>query len=567
MSEPRQVPESGAADPTLLAFAQAALAISRELSLPHVLQQIVDSARDLASARYSALGVFNREGTLSQFIFSGLTPAESRMIGVCPTGLGLLRAIVDEGHTIRLPRITDDPRSVGFPSGHPPMMSFLGVPIVAAGEVLGNLYLTDKIGAAEFSTADTAKIEILAANAAIAVRNARLFHAAVERGQELALRNKELAALNDLARSTNVHLGLPELLDAVLEGVLAVTNADAGVVYVREGARADMVLSSHRGSAPEAFHRQPRLPHGKGFAGKVAASGEPIPVEDLAAEKALDQPELLAAGLRSLLYIPLRARAEVVGVLGIACHLARRFSEREVALLEAIGQQVGIAVENARLTQAVGELAIRHERTRIGMDLHDGVIQSIYAVGLNLESVRHLMAEDREQAAALLDRSGASLNDAIRDIRSFILDLRPSRFEGDLAQGLARLVREFQANTLTRADLQASPKDISELPEPIPLAIFLSAQEALANIARHARASHVVVRWESTPAAPPTPSKVTLIIEDDGVGFDRGIQEANTHHGLANMANRAEELGGQFVVQSSPGHGTTLRITFPIPPR
>lgn len=238
-----------------------------------------------------------------------------------------------------------------------------------------------------------------------------------------------------------------------------------------------------------------------------------------------------------------------------------------MSLLDAIGQQVGIAVENARLSLEIGRIAVRDERARIGMDLHDGVIQSIYAVGLNLESVRHLMTEDVEQAAALLDRSGASLNDAIRDIRNFILDLRPSRFEGDLAQGLARLVREFQANTLVPADLHAATESMSDLPEPIALAIFLTTQEALANIARHARASHVSVRLGTTPASASSPAKLALIVEDDGMGFDLTTQETQTGHGLPNMQTRAEELGGQFDVRASPGHGTTVRLTLPLPPR
>jgi signal transduction histidine kinase len=564
VSEPGPAPAPGAADTALRAFSQAALAISRELSLQQVLQQIVDSARELARARYSALGVFSREGKLSQFIFSGLSVAESRRMGPCPSGLGLLRAIVDEAHTIRLPKIADDPRSAGFPSGHPSMTSFLGVPIVAGGEVLGNLYLTDKMGEAEFSQVDTDQIEILAAHAAIALRNARLFHAAVERGQELALRNQELAAINDVARATNVYLRLPDLLGAVLEGVLAVTNADAGVAYVREGSSEDMILVSHRGAALEAFQLRPRFPHGEAGVGKVAASGQPLALMDLATESDPGRSELLAAGLRSLVYIPLRAHAEVVGVLGIASLQERRYSEREVTLLEAIGQQVGVAVENARLTQEIGLLAIREERTRIGMDLHDGVIQSIYAVGLNLESVRHLMGEDRDQAAALLDRAVAGLNDAIRDIRSFILDLRPRRFEGNLGQGLARIVREFQANTLVQVDLQAAPPDTEELPEPVPLAIFLTTQEALANIARHARASHVVIRLKRTPASTSSSATVNLVVEDNGVGFDFEVQETYAGHGLANMRTRAEELGGEFDVRASPGRGTAVRLTLPL---
>ena len=558
MSDAPPAGPSDGADPALLAFSQAALAITGELSLEQVLQRILDSARQLSRARYAALGVFHPDGRLAQFVFSGITTEESQAIGACPSGLGLLRAIVTERRTIRVPDILADPRSSGFPPGHPPMTSFLGVPITAGGEILGNLYLTDKQGAVEFSPTDANRMEILASHAALALRNAQLFQASAERGRELEARNKELAALNVVAKAASNYLQLPDMLAAVLDEVLAVADAEAGEILLREERSGDMVLTLHRGEAAQAFQGVIRFKSGQGYPGRVAETGQALAVQDPSSDAFLRR-EVMQAGFRAFAYIPLRARNEVIGVLGLGARSPRRFNEREIGLLEAIGHQIGVAVENSRLYHQVGQMAVSEERSRIGMDLHDGVIQSIYAVGLTLEAARHLLSEDRERAASMLDQAVSGLNDAIRDIRNFILDLRPRRFEGDLGQGLARLVREFQANTMVQARLHAPAEAVNGLPTAVARTIFLTTQEALANVARHARAGRVDLRLMREP------HRVALAIEDDGVGFDVGALDLALGHGLANMRTRADELEGQFEVHTSPGQGTVLSLTLPLP--
>jgi signal transduction histidine kinase len=367
----------------LEALNQAALAIGRELDLDQTLQQIVDSARELVGARYAAVGVFNSDRELERFVFSGISQVEAGKIGHLPTGRGLLGVVLDEKGPLRVARISEHPLSVGFPPNHPPMARFLGLPIAAGEQVLGNLYLTDKTDGTEFSESD----------------------------------------------------------------------------------------------------------------------------------------------------------AEFVGMF--ATH-------------------AGVAIQNARLYEEVGRLAIVDERSRIGMDLHDGVIQSIYAVGLNLETIHLLMDQDPAKAQELISQAIAGLNDAIRDIRNFILDLRPRRFQGDLAGGLAQLVREFQANTMVKVDVQVSDQLPGSLPPSVSLAIFLTAQEALANIARHARASKVRLELEDSEKA------VTLSVVDDGQGFDVRLQHQMMGHGLANMRARAEELHGSFDVSSVPGTGTSITLAFPL---
>jgi signal transduction histidine kinase len=370
------------ADQALDALNGAALAIAGELDSEKVLQLIVDSALKLVGARYAALGVPDQDGRLRRFVFSGVTREQARRIPHLPLGEGLLGIIVEKQQSIRVKRIPDDPRAADFPSGHPSMTSFLGVPIVGAGEPLGNLYLTDKIDADEFSEADQKLLEMLAAHAAIAIQNANLY-------------------------------------------------------------------------------------------------------------------------------------------------------------------------------EQVERLAVLEERARIGMDLHDGVIQSIYAVGLTLESTRLILPEGSEEPLQLLDTAVEGLNNAIRDIRNFILDLRPRRFSGDLSHGLARLVREFQANTMVPVALTVS-QQLDDLPTTVARALFLTTQESMANIARHARAENVTLTLMRSA------STVTLAIKDDGRGFDPNDDSRQLGHGLNNMQARSEGLGGTFHISSGRGQGTTITVRIPL---
>ncbi len=367
----------------LAALSKAALAISRDLELDQTLQHIVDSACELVSASYAALGVFSSEGELETFVYSGLTPEEAKDIGPYPEGRGLLGAVLNSPQPIRVSDVSQDERSQDLPDGHPSLTNFLGVPITAGDRVQGNLYLTNKITGEEFTEADEQLITIFASHATIAIKNARLF-------------------------------------------------------------------------------------------------------------------------------------------------------------------------------EEVGRLAIIEERSRIGMDLHDGVIQSIYAVGLTLESAQMILDEKPDETRELLNQSIAGLNGAIRDIRNFILDLRPRRFEGDLIKGIARLVREFQANAMIEVDV-AGPEELKDsIPPDVSQAVFLTAQEALANIARHARATSVTVDLNRDA------DSIWLNVSDDGQGFDIQQKDQTVGHGLANMRARAEELGGSFTVESVIDQGTSIRLHLPL---
>ncbi|MFP3854137.1 MAG: GAF domain-containing protein [Anaerolineales bacterium] len=537
---------------------QAVLAVASKLSLEETLQQIADSAREITSARYAAIGEFNPAGEIETFITSGMPAEEAESIPHEPKGEGLLGAIMELRQPLRVPEITKDPRSVGFPENHPTMGSFLGVPIVSGTTVLGNLYLTDKETESEFTAEDEELIVTLSHHAAVAIENAHLYEASQARARELKARNRELAAINSLARAMSEHGDIETILSRALSEVLAVTGMPAGEIFLINEATGKLQMASHAGADQQEFHTIEQFDIGQGIPGRVVESGEPFITSDLSKEKAYLRKEVIELGYRTFICIPIRIKGTVIGTLDLASKSDAATSEREIALLETIGHQIGVAVENARLYEEIERLAIVEERSRIGMDLHDGVIQSIYAVGLTLETTRLLLGKDPEQAESLLDSAVEGLNDVIRDIRNFILDLRPRQYEGDLRSGLNRLVREFQANTMIEIDVDVPEALASAIPTSPSRAMVLTAQEALANVARHARATRV---WLSLRQQD---SSAVLTVTDNGRGFDPEQRSRSVGHGLANMESRAHELGGSFSVVSEPGEGTTIRLSIPL---
>jgi signal transduction histidine kinase len=370
----------------LLALRESVLAISADLSLGETLKRIVAAAAQLANARYAALGVPDSAGEiLVEFVTYGLTAEQEARITHRPRGHGILGVILHEGQSLRLKELSQHPRSYGFPPHHPPMTSFLGVPIIHKGKRLGNLYLTDKREAEEFTPEDQRLIEFLAAHA-------------------------------------------------------------------------------------------------------------------------------------------------------------------------------GIAIENARLHERVQELAVVEERQRIGMDLHDGVIQSIYGVGLMLEYVNGQIAEgDNAGAHDRLKQAIDALNATIRDIRAYILDLRPRNFTGDnLLAGLQQLIAEFKANTLISVELTADGNAEAALSPEGRLALFHIAQEALNNTAKHSQASRVEVKLVGKGP------EVILSIRDNGRGFKADEVDRRVGHGLRNMHDRSLSIGGAFTVgPNGEDSGIEVRVSLP----
>jgi len=367
----------------LIALHKASLELVKDVSLDHLLERIAKVACEQADARYAALGVLDENGKLVKFITVGMTDEEIKRMAHPPVGKGLIGELMNTETPLRIPVIQEHPRSSGFPAHHPDMVSFLGVPIRTATGQLGQIYLTDKIDAPEFTADDEKIIQMLAGYAAAAIQNARLHE------------------------------------------------------------------NTHR-------------------------------------------------------------------------------------------------------------LAVLEERDRIGMDLHDGIIQAIYGVGLSLESALHSFEEDPSDTKIRIQHSIESLNQAIRDLRGYILDLRPRQMgtEG-LLSGLNRLINEFRANTLAKVQLSGIDGELSDLPQSHSMVLFHICQEALANIAKHAKATQVDISLWATE------ERALMEVHDNGKGFEMEKMSVTIGHGLANMQTRAHSVGGDVDISSVVGEGTTVLVWVP----
>ncbi len=543
----------------LVALHRASLELVSDLSLDVVLERIVNLAREQAGARYAALGVQDEDGKLVRFIPVGMTAEEMRQIAHPPIGLGLIGAIAEEKRTIRIPDIAQDKRSVGFPPNHPPMTSFLGVPIISGSQLLGQIYLTDKEDYTEFTRDDERVIETLAAYAAVAIVNARMYEDLVSRDQSLSQRNRDLKLLNDIGEMLANTFEIDKILENILDHVMSYLDVEAGEIFLTEEDGSSLQMAMHRGEAPEAFWTKDQFRLGEGFIGLVAESGKPLITNHLEQEAHFLRTQVVEAGFQCLACIPLLAHGNVVGVMGVATRHQQPLDVREISLLTAIGAWAGTAIENVRLNLQGRRLAVLEERERIGMDLHDGIIQSIYAVGLALDYARWEVETNPDKALIKVEQAIEGLNSTIRDIRTYIMDLRPRQFRGEnLMDSLQRLVDETRTNTQLEISLTGPGDGSVVLPTATATAFFHICQEALANVAKHAQAHQVKVSLWTTS------ERAMLEITDDGLGFDLAEVKLALGHGLANMHTRAHKMGGDVEVTSEPGKGTSVLAWIPL---
>jgi two-component system, NarL family, sensor histidine kinase DevS len=543
----------------LLALHRASLELVKDVSLETLLERIVSLACELVGAKYGALGVLDNDGRLKQFITFGMSSEEIKRIPHPPRGLGLIGALMrgDSGN-IRISEISRDPRSVGFPPGHAEMHTLLGVPIRQGNRQLGQIYLTEKVGGIEFTSDDETIIEMLAAYAGVAIDNARLYENLHDRDQTLTRRNEELALLNHIGIALASSLELDDIMNKTLALLMAHFKVEAGEIFLREEDGETLRLVLHRGEAAEAFWTRNRYKIGEGMVGQAAKTKLPVVSNHLDKDDRVTRQAVVKAGFRQFACIPLTAHGDIIGVLTIATRSRKAITKSELEVLVSVAAGAGTAIENARLHSNLRRVTILEERERIGMDLHDGIIQSIYGVGLALENARAALRADPESADNRLQKAMDDLNRTIRDIRNYILDLRPRQLRGEsLIEGLGRLVSEFRQNTKIEISL-AGPKDpVSDLPPVNAMALFHICQEALANIAKHAHANKVTIDLWSTS------DRALLEIQDDGDGFDLEKASKTVGHGLANMQTRVGNVGGDLDIITAPGEGTTILAWVP----
>jgi len=542
----------------LIALHQASLELVKDVSLETLLERIATVACEQAEARYAALGVLDNDGKLEKFISVGMSENEKKRISHPPVGKGLIHELMDAKEPLRVPVITKHPRSYGFPAHHPPMTSFLGVPIRAGERQLGQIYLTDKIDASEFNEDDEKIIQMLAAYAAAAIQNAKLYQHLKERDVALTRRSEDLTLMNDFASTLTASLELDEILNKTLALVMNYMKVEAGEIFLLEDDRRTLRLVLHRGQAAEAFWTRNRFKVNEGFIGIVAKSGEPLISHDLATDLRFVREAVVKAGFRQIACIPLESTENMVGVLSVATRSKSPIDERDIRLLTAVANWAALAIENARLHQNARRLAVLEERERIGMDLHDGIIQSIFGVGLSLENISHLVKENPQKAQEGIKHAVDDLNQTIRDLRAYILDLRPRQLNGeDLMAGLRRLITEYRAHTLSEAILTGPKEPLDDMPQSHSLAMFHICQEALANAAKHATAKRLeVIVWV-------TSERVLMEVQDNGKGFEIEKMNSSLGHGLANMQTRARNVGGEVDISSVRNEGTTVLAWVP----
>jgi signal transduction histidine kinase len=542
---------------------RASLELVKNISLETLLERIAALACEQVMAQYAAVGVLDDEGKLEKFIPIGMTPEAIQMMDHPPVGLGLIGALMNTPEPIRLGNIQDDPRSTGFPPHHPEMRSFLGVPIRLGSKQLGQIYLTNKLAGPEFTADDERVMEMLAAYAAVAISNARIYRQITERDRALTRRNENLALLNELASVLASSDNVDQVLDKVLIQVMDYLRLDVGEVFLRQEDGKVLQMALHRGDGFSPLWSRGEFLFGEGVVGETAQSGSfrQINLQDLRDQPPLAvdsfHPDTITGKLSQVVCLPLSGRRGVLGVLCVASCEDDPLDDLEMQFLSSISAWVGMAIENLRLNVQQRRLAVLEERERIGMDLHDGIIQDIYAVGLTLEHARLLLGDNPQAARQRIEQAVDDLNSTIRDIRSYILDLRPRKLhEENLVDGLHRLIAEFRANTLIEVILQSPPHEV-RLPQSQALALFHICQEALANTGKHSHAHHVsIALWT-------TADRVLLEISDDGHGFDLNSMKLTLGHGLSNMQTRARNAGGDMEITSEVGEGTTILVWVP----
>lgn len=542
----------------LAALHRASLELVSDLSLESVLERIVKMARDQANAQYAALGVVDKNGTLTHFIPVGMSGNESINIGPPPLGKGLLGLFSEVKKTFRVSEIETDPRSAGFPPNHPRMKSFLGVPILSGDRWLGQIYLADKIGYHEFTEQDEIVIETLAAYAAVAITNAKLYEGILDRDQSLTRRNDDLSLINNVATSLAISLDVDDILTKTLNLLMTRLDIETGEIFLREEGDKHFYLAKHSGLFTETFWTRESFRVGEGAIGMVAEKAKPIPNLPIKRNTPYIRRTIVEAGYKYISLFPLISGGAVIGVIAVATKSDRHLVDRENNLLGSISSWAAITIENARLHRQAQRLAILEERERIGMDLHDGIIQSIYGVGLALDYARLALEDNPAQTRKKIEQSIEALNATIRDLRTYILDLRPRQFHGENLQlGIQRLVDEFQANSGIRVKYMGPDNGLIDFPANNATSLFHICQEALANVAKHSGAEQTVVHlWTAM-------DRVLLEVTDDGQGFDLRKMSVTLGHGLSNMHFRARKVGGDVEITSYPDEGTTILAWVP----
>jgi signal transduction histidine kinase len=519
---------------------EAVVAVGGNLDLEIVLRKIIETAVPLVQARYGALGVIGDDGRLTEFIPVGLDEAQIAAIDHWPEGHGLLGTLIRDPRPLRMPDLSAHPESHGFPPGHPAMRSFLGVPIRIRDEVYGNLYLTEKQGGGPFDEEDETLVIALAAAAGVAIDNARLYEEA--RRQERWLR-----ATADVTRELLSGTEPTQVLTLVTQQALALSGADLVALAVPAGDQKRLVNTHAAGDGADGALGLV-LPVAASMSGQVLTSGEAVVLEDFRNDGRVNPIAREHMPLGWAILLPLGAPGNVRGVLTVGRDPGSLpFPPQAIEMVTTFAAQAGIALELAEHRHDSARLAVLQDRERIARDLHDLVIQRLYATGMSLQGALPLIT--RPDVADRISSAVDALDETIREIRSAIFSLQspsdPKR--AGLRAKILDVVEEMTAPLGFAPSLRlVGPLD-EEVPGEVGEHLLSALREALSNAARHAGASSVDVTVDCG-------TDLALLVRDNGTGPGRSTRRS----GLTNLAERARALGGRLRVGRAEGGGTDL---------
>jgi signal transduction histidine kinase len=531
----------------------AGIALGSELTLDALLQRVVETAAELTGARYAALGVIDRSGqTLERFLTHGVDPETHAAIGELPRGRGILGVLIREARPLRLADITADARSAGFPRNHPVMRTFLGVPILLRGVAYGNLYLTEKEGGGEFTEEDQELTELLAAQAAVAIENARLYESSTR-----WLRQVE--SIDEIGSALVGELDLERLLALVARHLRELVGARIVLIALPASGGALEVAAADGDDAGELLGTALQLADSK--SGRVLERGRSERVDAVHDDPEIDQASARRLGVSSGLYVPLVVQGRPIGV--VIAHDKQggpdpRFTDDDLRVAEALTARAAVAVD---LTERVSRDAVRRvveaqeaERARVARELHDETGQALTSMLLALKPLEQAIGgpEARQAVEGLRELVVATL----QDVRRLAVQLRPAALDDfGLPAALTRLAATVSEQSGTQVDLEAHLGE-QRLAGEVETTLYRIVQEALTNVVKHAEATRASVTLTRKPGS------VVAVVEDDGRGFD--VAAANGGLGLIGMRERLAVVGGRLSIEASPGSGTTLVAEVPL---
>jgi signal transduction histidine kinase len=534
------------------ALVETGVAITSELSLDALLQRLVEAASELTGARYAALGVIDRSGSeLERFLTTGIDAETHAAIGELPRGRGILGVLIREDAPHRLHNLGDDPRSVGFPPNHPPMGTFLGVPVHLRGVAYGNFYLTEKAGGEDFTDDDQELVELLASQAAVAIENARLYEAATGWSKQLESLNEvgnALATETDLDRLLDlVARRLRELLDARLVTVLLPSGDDKLRFAAVAGDRGELTGATITRSTSKS--------------GRVLERRQSERVDSVLDDPDVDHEAMRLIGASTGLWVPLLVRGRAIGVLAAHDKLGAdvRFTETDLRLAETFAARAALAVD---LSERIARDSLRRvvegqelERRRLARELHDETGQALTSILLGLKGLEERSKDPASRRA--MEELRELVVSTLQDVRRLAVELRPSALDDfGLVAALERLTASFAEQTGISVDFQTALA-AERLPEEVETALYRIVQESLTNVVKHAQARRVSILLARKDGA------VKAVVEDDGQGFDPA-EQTDDGYGLIGMRERLALLGGRLEIESGRDGGTTIAAEVPV---